>query len=87
MRTPPKGGNAFFILARQYAAAWLNGLRGADVSAVAAEIQRAAELLDEYDGDPNGMEMIGGDVRKEFIRIAETLDDFNNGKIGPGSCD
>lgn len=87
MRTPPKGGNAFFILARQYAAAWLNGLRGADVSAVAAEIQRAAELLDQYDGDPNGMGMIEGDVRKEFISIAETLDKFNNGKIGPGSCD
>jgi len=86
-RTPPKRGNAFFILGHQYAAAWLNGLRGADVSAVAAEIQRAAELLDQYDGNPDGMDLIEGDVRKEFIHIAETLDRFNNGKIGPGSCD
>lgn len=87
MRTPPKGGNAFFILARQYAAAWLSGLHGADISTVAAEIQRAVELLDQYDGDPDGMDLIEGDVRKEFIQIAETLDDFNNGKIGPGKCD
>ena len=87
MRTPPKGGNAFFILARQYAAAWLNGLRGADVSAVATEIQRAAELLDQYDGNPDGMDLIAGDVRKEFIQIAETLDDFNSGRLGPGKCD
>ena len=87
MRTPPKGGNAFFILARQYAAAWLNGLRGADVSAVAAEIQRAADLLDQYDGNPDGMDSIEGGVRKEFIQLAETLDYFNNGRIGPGKCD
>ncbi|MGD8866262.1 MAG: hypothetical protein PVI01_01505 [Gemmatimonadales bacterium] len=87
MRTAPKGGNAYFILARQYAAAWLNGLRGADVSAVAAEIQRAAELLDQYDGNPDGMDLIAGDVRKEFIQIAETLDYFNNGRLGPGKCD
>ncbi len=87
MRTPPKGGNAYFILARQYAAAWLNGLRGANVSAVAAEIQRAAELLDQYDGNPDGMDLVEGDVRKEFIQIAETLDYFNNGRIGPDKCD
>ncbi len=87
MRTPPKGGNAFFILARQYAAAWLNGLRGANVSDVASDIQRAAELLDEYDGNPEAMGMIEGDVRREFIHIAETLDDFNNGRLGPGKCD
>jgi hypothetical protein len=44
-------------------------------------------LLDEYDDDPEAMDMIEGDVRREFIDIAETLDDFNNGRLGPGSCD
>lgn len=86
MRTPPKG-NAYFILAKQYAAAWLSGLHGANVSDVAGEIQRAADLLDQYDGNPDSMDMITGDVRKEFTDLAETLDYFNNGMIGPGKCD
>jgi hypothetical protein len=84
---PPKGGDAFVILARQYMAAWLNGLRGANLSEVADDVQRAAELLDEYDGDPLSRTMVTGDVRKEFLEIAERLDMFNNGQFGPGKCD
>jgi len=83
MRVPSRGGDAYIILGRQYAAAWLNGLRGANVSAVADELQRAADLLDQYDADPS---MVTGEVRKEFLQLAGTLDDFNSGKIGPGSC-
>ena len=86
MHYPPQGGDAFVILARQYVAAWLSGLRGANVSAVADDIQRAAELLDGYDGDPNARTMVTGDVRKEFLQIAERLDKFNNGQSGPGTC-
>lgn len=51
------------------------------------KIQRAADLLDQYDGDPDGMELIAGDVRKEFVHMAEKLDYFNNGVLGPGKCE
>jgi hypothetical protein len=84
---PPTGGDAFIILARQYMAAWLNGLRGANLSDVADDVQRAAELLDEYDGSPTARTMVTGDVRKQFLQIAERLDKFNNGQFGPGKCD
>jgi len=83
MRAPSRGGDAYIILGRQYAAAWLNGLRGANVSAVADELQRAADLLEEYGTDPS---MVTGDVRNEFLQLAEMLDDFNSGRLGPGSC-
>jgi hypothetical protein len=84
---PPTGGDAFVILARQYMAAWLSGLRGANLSEVADEVQRAADLLDEYDGDPTSRTMVTGDVRKEFLQLAERLDEFNNGLLSPGTCD
>jgi len=83
MQAPSAEGNAYIILGRQYAAAWLNGLRGANVSAVAGEIQRAAELLGQYPPDPAE---ITGEVRQEFIHLAGVLDDFNSGKVGPGAC-
>ncbi|MDH3497920.1 MAG: hypothetical protein OER21_14255, partial [Gemmatimonadota bacterium] len=86
IQAPSRGGDAYIILGRQYAAAWLNGLRGANVSAVADELQRAADLLDAYDGTPNAMSMITGDLRAEFIQLAELLDGFNNGLVGPGKC-
>ena len=87
MQTPPKGGNAYIILGRQYVAAWLNGLRGAHVGDAADDIQRAIELLDEYDGDPSDPAAVSGGVRAEFLQIADRLDAFNNGMTGPGSCD
>ena len=29
----------------------------------------------------------GNELRAEFIRLAQILDDYNNGLIGPGHCD
>lgn len=87
LHQPPTGGDAYIILARQYIAAWLSGLRGANVSAAAEDIERAADLLEQYDGDPSSRAMVTGDVRKEFLQIAERLDKFNNGQSGPGKCD
>lgn len=82
----PKGGNAYIILAHQYAAAWLSGMHGADVSSVVPELQRAIELLDQYDGNPDAMSAVAEAVRQEFLDIAERLDDFNNGRVGPPAC-
>ncbi len=89
--TEPKGGNAYYILAHAYIAAALNEANGASVPAeVAAAMDDAEILLDEYDGNPESMDDLKGktarEVRSEFIDTAELLDDYNNGIIGPGHC-
>lgn len=80
-------GNAYFILAHAYQAAFLNGVNGADGSAVAGVMTEAATLLGEYDGTPYPMAQIRGAVRNHFVSLAETLDGYNIGLIGPGQCD
>jgi len=87
MREPPKGGNAYIKLARQFMAAWLNGLHGANLSAVAADVQRAMDLLQEYDGSPSAYDVDDKDLQKEFNQLQELLDEFNNGRMEPGSCE
>ncbi|MBE0591876.1 MAG: hypothetical protein IH616_05690 [Gemmatimonadales bacterium] len=87
MKEPPKGGNAYIKLARQFMAAWLNGLHGASLSAVADDVQRAMELLDEYDGNPSAYGVDDKDLQKEFNMLQGRLDEFNNGLIEPGSCE
>lgn len=82
--TPPKGGNAYWILAHQYMAAHLNSLAGADTGAVADALAEAAALLDAYDTDTGA---ITGSLRNRFTALASLLDAYNNGDIGPGHCD
>ena len=88
--TTPQGGNAYYILAHAYAAAYLNGLNGADTSVITDELAHAAYLLDQYDGDPMSMDGLRGrdaqTVRQGFIDTAYVLDQYNNGYIGPGHC-
>ena len=86
LMTVPSENNAYYILAHQYIAAFLNKKAGADMSAVNAEFGHAEELLGKYDGKPYKMSDISGAVREDFIRTAATLDMFNNGEIGPGHC-
>ncbi|MHC4363933.1 MAG: hypothetical protein ACYSTJ_00515 [Planctomycetota bacterium] len=89
--TEPKGGNAYYILGHAYIAAVLNELNGASVPAEVVTAMNDAEvLLDGYDGNPMSMDGLKGKnaklVRAQFIAIAELLDDYNNGIIGPGHC-
>lgn len=84
--TQPQNGNAYYILAHAYIAAYLNGLNGADTTAVDPQLAHAAQLLDQYDGDPKSMSQIKGAVRADFIATASILDQYNNGYIGPGHC-
>ena len=86
LMTTPSESNAYYILAHQYIAASLNKKAGADQSAIASELERAGMLLSTYDGKPYVMADISGDLKDEFIRLAETLDMYNNGLIGPGHC-
>ncbi|MBT3994162.1 MAG: hypothetical protein HOF01_00005, partial [Chloroflexi bacterium] len=79
------GGNAYVKLSRAYIAATLNGLNGADTTAVDAELAWAADWLANNTVD--GVGSLKGKAKKaaqEAVEVAGTLDDYNNGIIGPG---
>jgi hypothetical protein len=86
--TPPKG-NAYYILARAYIAAQLNILHGADPTDAQAAFDEATGLFGIYTpGDVAALKGKNGkETRAQFIALAETLDAYNNGLIGPGHCD
>ena len=72
-------------LSRAYIAATLNGLNGADTTAVDAELAWAADWLANNTVD--GVGSLKGKAKKaaqEAVEVAGTLDDYNNGIIGPG---
>lgn len=81
---PPKKGNAYLILAHQYIAAELNGLSGASMPPeVSDAMTEAVSLLTSYAGVLN----IPDDPDRAYaIALAEILDMYNNGYIGPGHC-
>jgi hypothetical protein len=78
----PIRGNGYYILARAYIAAQLNGLNGSSLDAVSAEYAEATQLFALY--GPGDVDK--GKLRKRFIELAQILDDYNNGLIGPGHC-
>ena len=82
--TPPKKGNAYYILAHAYIAAELNSLNGADLSAVQADFNQATVLFDA--NDPWDVVGLNREERTEWIDLADILDDYNNGITGPGHC-
>ncbi|RNC67963.1 MAG: hypothetical protein ED859_12165 [Desulfuromonadales bacterium] len=79
----PKNGNPYYSLAHQYMAAYLNKLNGASTSAITTTLERAKYLLDTYD---TKMDTITGSVKTEFNQLADMLDKYNNGYVGPGHC-
>jgi hypothetical protein len=87
--TPPTGGNAYYILAHAYIAAQLNQLNGASIPVSVLDAFNAATgLFNTYTpaqvaGDKG---KAGNALRAQFISLAETLDDYNNGFTGPGHC-
>jgi hypothetical protein len=80
----PVGGNAYINLAHQYMAARLNVLAGASTtSAVDAALAWATTFFSTY--TPSST--LTKDVKKQALAYAGLLDDYNNGKLGPGHCD
>jgi uncharacterized repeat protein (TIGR01451 family) len=88
--TAPAGGNAYIILAHQYMAAWLNinnvdPLLAANPTVLGTAMSDAEWLFNNYNidydfkGDPA--------VRNQFIMLAGTLNDFNEGYLGPPHCE
>jgi hypothetical protein len=86
--TAPKG-NAYYILAHQYIAAELNVLNGASIPSEALDAwNEAAALFNTYTPEEVA-EMKGKNgngLRAQFVALAEILDAYNNGLIGPGHC-
>jgi len=81
-------GNAYYILAHQYIAARLNQLDGASIPpAVLAAYNTATTLFNTY--TPAYIATLKGNstLRKQFVNLATTLDNYNNGITGPGHCD
>jgi hypothetical protein len=78
LQAPPDHGDAWNILAHQWIAASLNVAAGAsttpEIEAALNTPFVAACVVDAAD-------------RAAAIDTAMTLDDFNNGYIGPGHCD
>jgi alpha-tubulin suppressor-like RCC1 family protein len=81
LNTQPQG-DASYILAHQHIAAALNLAAGADPTAI-AQVYPAANAWCTV--NPPGANPKGA-VRAAGIDLAGTLDDYNNGLIGPGHC-
>jgi len=78
--TPPKGGNAYFILAHAYIATELNDYQGTPIpSDISDAIDDATRLFELW--TPADIGALKGDdpLRQEFIDLAGILDEFNNG--------
>ena len=80
-------GNAYYILAKQYMAAVLNGVNGASTTSITTALADAEALFEQY--TPADIAKMKGKhpVRAEFISLADTLTQYNEGLIGPGHCD
>ena len=80
-------GNAYYVLAKQYMAAVLNGVNGADTTEVDDEIAAAEALFEIWTPAQVGAKKGNQTPRPQFISLAGTLGSYNEGLIGPGHCD
>jgi hypothetical protein len=79
----PVRGNGLISLAHQLIAAKLNILAGADPTAAAAAIASADALIGGLVIPPVGAGHLNPG---QTSGLTQTLDDYNNGIIGPGHC-
>lgn len=80
--TAPQG-NPYYILAHQYIAAKLNIANGASTTPeVTAAITWAENFFKTYTPSSSLPKAVANDAKK----YATTLDNYNNGLIGPGHC-
>lgn len=79
----PAHGNGLVILAHQLIATLLNVAQGADPTVVSAAISAAHAIIGGLVVPPIG----GGSLPANATStLTQTLDNFNNGVIGPGHC-
>lgn len=90
LSSPARKGNAWFILAHHWMAAYLNYYNGAGTGGtdVVLWLAEAAALLDTYDQYDGGTPLIpkGTADRDYALQLAEWLAEYCAGYIGPGQC-
>ncbi len=87
LRSNPRGGNAYYILAHAYIAARLNMLNGASIpNPVQHAYDQATQLFNTYTPAQVGAWKGWRGQRFLFIRLAGTLEFYNNGHAGPRRC-
>jgi hypothetical protein len=74
---------AYFILARAYISAVLNGLAGASTP---DEVQAAIEFAADFFATHGPGSALTKAQRGQVIAFAGVLDNYNNGYTGPGHC-
>jgi hypothetical protein len=80
----PAAGNGLISLVHQLAAVKLNGLNGADTSAVSAQIAAADSLIGALVVPPVGT---GSLAPSATGALTSALADYNQGATGPGHCE
>ncbi|WP_210465430.1 hypothetical protein [Rufibacter roseolus] len=88
--TPPKGGNAYIILAHQYMAAKLNRMQASSTPQVDAAFAAATAYFSAKSGGSYRNTIsspYNTATRSQLIQWAGILGAYNEGKIGPGHCD
>jgi hypothetical protein len=83
--TPPKGGDAYYILAHQYIAAVINAKTASTTAAVGAAIAGSTTYFGT--ATPGNWSANGSYGKEQLTGWADVLDGYNNGKAGPGHCD
>jgi hypothetical protein len=86
MWTPPSGGNVYYMLAHQYIATVLNIFNGADPAEIQETLDDATDMFETYTPEYIGSLKGNNPIRQEFISIKNMLARYNDGEIGPGSC-
>jgi hypothetical protein len=82
LRTPVRG-SAYYALAHQYMAAKLNVLAGASAGALGDALGTAEVFL----AASTPATTVSTAQRAQLLALADLLDRFNSGAIGPGHCD
>jgi len=84
INTPPKGGNAYYILSFQYIAAVLNYNCGASVP---DDLWEELIFADTFFSTHTPSSPLTKEERAAVIEAAAILANYNSGIIGPGHCD
>jgi hypothetical protein len=84
MWTPP-AGNQYWNLSRQYIAARMNQLNGANVSVVSTQMAQATTIFSTY--TPLQIKNANKTLKAQVTALASALEAYNSGATGPGHCD
>ncbi|MCL2725663.1 MAG: hypothetical protein FWD69_14625 [Polyangiaceae bacterium] len=79
-------GNPYDMLATQYMTALLNSFAGTDLTTVEPSLMQAAALFVQYTPAEIDALPLDSPVRNDFMQAMQTLALYNEGALGPVSC-